>query len=226
MFLSRLTLNPRNAQVRRELAHPYEMHRTLSRAFPPGTFGVRRSDDGAAAVLFRVDERPREQLVGVIVQSSLAPDWSYLDGLKDARGHAYLLRPAEAKSFDLRLGMGQVLAFRLRANPTQRVGKTGGALAGKRTGLYAEEEQLQWLERKAQANGFRVLRAVARRDECLQDTVHRENGETHAVKLLAVQFDGLLQVDNPGELVAAVRAGIGSGKGLGFGLLSLAPAQA
>ena len=34
LYLSRLILNPRSRQVMSEMAHPYEMHRTLMRAFP------------------------------------------------------------------------------------------------------------------------------------------------------------------------------------------------
>jgi CRISPR system Cascade subunit CasE len=54
--------------------------------------------------------------------------------------------------------------------------------------------------------------------------IHRSAEETHPLCLLAVRFDGLLQVADPARLQAALRQGIGSGKGLGFGLLSLAPA--
>ena len=39
MYLSQLTLNPRNRRAQRELAAPYQMHKTLMRAFPFGTTG-------------------------------------------------------------------------------------------------------------------------------------------------------------------------------------------
>jgi len=38
-----------------------------------------------------------------------------------------------------------------------------------------------------------------------------------------VRFDGTLEVTEPEIFLETVRQGIGSGKGLGFGLLSLAP---
>jgi CRISPR system Cascade subunit CasE len=41
---------------------------------------------------------------------------------------------------------------------------------------------------------------------------------------MSVQFDGILRVSDPDKLHAAIENGIGSGKGFGFGLLSLAPA--
>jgi CRISPR system Cascade subunit CasE len=42
------------------------------------------------------------------------------------------------------------------------------------------------------------------------------------LNLLSVQFDGLLQVLDPDALWHTVQAGVGSAKGFGFGLLSLA----
>ncbi len=225
MFLSRLTLNPRSAQVRSELARPYEMHRTLSRAFPPDTFNKTRDNDDAAGVLFRVDEQPREQSIAVLVQSKIAPDWSFLDDKKDARGHAYLLQPAEFKAFELKLAAGQTLAFRLRANPTKRLGKGAGDDHHKRVGIYKEDEQLKWLQRKAEAGGFRIVRAMVSRDEKIENenTIHRDE-QKHDLKLLSVQFDGVLQVVSADDLGKAIARGIGSGKGFGFGLLSLASA--
>ncbi len=218
MFLSRLTLNPRNAQVRSELARPYEMHRTLLRAYTHGTFGVNRADDEAAGVLFRVDERPRQQSIVVLVQSKIAPDWSHLNERKDSRGQSYLLRPAEFKWIDPQLAAGQMLAFRLRANPTKRRNDNG-----KRVGVYAEDEQVAWLKRKAEAGGFRVLRTQISRDVKLRDEIHRDDRK-HDLQLLSVQFDGMLQVIDPAHVRHTIEIGIGSGKGLGCGLLSLAPA--
>lgn len=225
MYLSRLTLNPRNAQVRAELAHPYQMHRTLSRAFPPDTFHRARSADDTAGLLFRVDETPRDNIITVLVQSQIAPDWTYLNDARDARGHTYLLRPPESKPFDVKFVAGQRLAFRLRANPTKRLGKSAGERQGNRVGIYDEKEQLAWLQRKAEQGGFRLIRVIVSRAEYIENrqAIQREH-QTHDLKLFAVQFDGILQVVDPERLRATLGQGIGSGKAFGFGLLSLAPA--
>ena len=53
----------------------------------------------------------------------------------------------------------------------------------------------------------------------------RRNGSTMTVRFLSVRFEGLLQVSDPDRFVGAIRSGIGSAKGFGFGLLSVAPAQ-
>lgn len=225
MYLSRLTLNPRSAQVRSELARPYEMHRTLSRAFEHGPFEVSRAKDESSGVLFRVDENPRDNSISVLVQSKITPDWSRLSDHKDLREQPYLLRPAESKSVNLHLTTGQLLSFRLRANPTKRLSKSAGDDEGKRVGIYDEEKQIEWLKRKAEAGGFRVVRAQISRDETITGEVHRDEKTTHAVKLLAVQFDGVLQVVEPDKVQQTIESGIGSGKGFGCGLLSLAPAS-
>ncbi|HOS94023.1 MAG TPA: type I-E CRISPR-associated protein Cas6/Cse3/CasE, partial [Armatimonadota bacterium] len=61
MYLSRLILDPRSRQVASELERPYEMHRTLTRAFDDGGQGDR--------VLFRADVHPRTGVPTVLVQS-------------------------------------------------------------------------------------------------------------------------------------------------------------
>lgn len=226
MYLSQLLLNPRSAQVRAELARPYEMHRTLLKAFPAGGVNQDRADDDAAGVLFRVDEKPLESVIAVLVQSKIPPDWSFLSDKRDARGHAYLLQPAEFKPFELKLVAGQMLAFRLRANPTKRLGNHARDENGKRVGIYDEAGQLEWLKRKVEAGGCRIVRAMVSRDERIEnkDAIHRDN-RTHDLKLLSVQFDGILQVVSMEDLWKTVVRGIGSGKVFGFGLLSLAPVR-
>jgi CRISPR system Cascade subunit CasE len=243
MYLSRLIINPRSAQVRGELARPYEMHRTLLRAFPEGKVGVSRDKDDAAGVLFRVDEEPRESVIVVLVQSKIAADWSFLNNQRDARGHPYLLpasmigdgKPNPAMTeFDLskKLAVGQTLAFRLRANPTKRLGKAAGDDKSKRVGIYKEEDQLKWLREKLEGNehrrqlagGFRLLRAQISREEKIDNpkAINRAD-QAHDLKVFAAQFDGVLQVVDPGKAIQTIERGIGSAKGLGFGLLSLAP---
>jgi len=213
MYLSRLILNPRNRRVQKEIADLYQMHRSLMRAFPNDL------DAEAERVLFRLESHPRTGALILLVQSLTLPDWSWL-AEPGARG--YLLPVDEpnpaVKSFDLNLAPGQVLAFRLRANPTVK-------RKGKRLGLYREEEQMKWLERKAEQGGFRLLSARGSRQTVVGGRIHGDDA-THKLRLLSVQFDGLLQVVDPDQLREAVQRGIGSSKGLGFGLLSLARSPA
>lgn len=213
MYLSRLILNSRHRRVQREVAAPYQMHKSLMRAFPEDLA------EGEERVLFRL-ETGRNGALALLVQSWALPDWSCL-AKPEFRG--YLLPVGEpnpaVKSFDLNLSPGQVLAFRLRANPTARRRLPDGTR--KRVGLGREEEQIEWLKRKGEQGGFQVLSVRTSNRGTVNGYIRRDE-ERHKLKLLAVQFDGLLQVTDPDRLRETVRRGIGSGKALGFGLLSLA----
>ncbi len=211
MYLSRLILNPLSRQVQQEIANPYQMHRTILRAFPQD---LRASGE---RVLFRVDALPRTGQLHLLVQSQGKPDWTWLaseDGRRPYLAASDGPNPA-VKQTDLQLAAGQVLAFRLLANPTKRLGKSFGPDKGKRVGLYTAEEQMAWLQRKAVQSGFTVLSAVPAAAAKITD-------RTKGVELLSVRFDGLLQVQQPDTVLEAVRNGIGSCKAFGFGMLSVA----
>lgn len=210
MYLTRLILNPRSRRVQREIAEPYEMHRTILRAFP-------ETLDPDERVLFRLDTHSETGAPLLLVQSLGFPDWSFLD---ESGGYSYLFsednNPA-VKAFSPKFHPGQQLLFRLTANPTVKKD-------GRRLGLYKIEDQLAWLQRKALSAGFLVATANLTKRGSLKGTIHRTD-EKHSLNLLQVQFDGLLRVSEPQALLEAVQNGIGSGKGFGCGLLSLAPAS-
>jgi CRISPR system Cascade subunit CasE len=215
MYLSRLILNPRSRRVQREVTDLYQLHRSLMRGFPD------HLAPGDERVLFRLESASWRGGLILLVQSQLVPDWSWVD---EPHAKGYLLaidapNPA-VKPFSLSLVSGKMLAFRLRANPTARRRLPDGSR--KRVGLCSEEEQMAWLMRKARQHGFEVV-SMRTSDRCTVNGWIRRNGKRHALTLLSVRFDGVLRVSHPDRLGEAVRFGIGSGKGLGFGLLSLAP---
>jgi CRISPR system Cascade subunit CasE len=221
MYLSRLILNPRSRQVRSALADVYELHRTVMKAF-----AGRVTDD--ERVLFRVDVHPRSGIPTLLVQSRLEPNWGFL--LSPDKN--YLMagddlpldvdNPA-VKPFDLVLQPGQVLSFRLRANPTKKLVREGQR-QGRRVGLVREEEQMAWLQRKIEFAGAALLSANISNDGRAGGKLFREQ-DKHKLSFVSVQFDGVLQVKDPDLLVKSIGAGLGSGKGLGFGLLSLAKSR-
>jgi CRISPR system Cascade subunit CasE len=195
MYLSKLVLNPRSKQALKEVDDPYQMHRTLARAF--------KDQLDQARLLFRVD-RPENGDPHVIVQSLSKPNWSALP-------EKYA--DVSSKSVDLELEKDLRLTFRLLARPTRRVKETG-----RRVTVRGDEALREWLERKAGAAGFEV-KSVRINGSRWRDT---KGGKTSQA-LGAVQFDGILVVTDPDKLREAVRNGIGPQKAYGFGLLSLAP---
>lgn len=204
MFLSKLELNPRCRQVRAELRDPYQMHRTISLAFGDGDEAYKE-----ARCLFRVDESNDGHSICVLVQSKLHPDWSKWTAPSD-----YLVEEPMIKEFAPSLKSGQRLGFRLRANPTLK-------RDGKRMGIYNESERLAWLGRKGSISGFRVLEARSESDG-KQKGITGKGCET---VFSAVLFDGVLEVMDVETFTSALRDGIGSAKGFGFGLLSIAPGR-
>ncbi len=213
MHLSQLILNPLSRQVQRELSNPYEMHRTIMNAFPG------QDEGGPGRVLFRLESRKQAGVEGLtlLVQSEKTPNWGRLNF---SNGYLWPVpgpNPA-SKAYQPTFHAGQRLFFRLRANPTVK-------RQGKRRGLYREDEQRAWLNRKAEQGSFTILALDVVSEGLARGKIRHPGQKSHPLRLLAVRFEGLLQVTDPTQFLAAIRQGIGSAKGLGFGLLSVAPAR-
>lgn len=200
MFLTRLRLDPRSAQARRDLGDPYEMHRTLVRAF------VRDAEQTPPRFLWRAEPVGAWSEPVVLVQSVEQADWSPLGALPN-----YLKGPVETRPLQPEDGLqqGKCFRFRLFANPTV-------TRDGKRLGLVGEETQLVWLKRQGERLGFVPEAALVTGSELMRS----RKGDTR-ISVLKVCFEGRLQVTEPNALAQALRAGIGSGKAFGLGLLSL-----
>lgn len=193
MYLSRLLLNDSRAAIS-WLSNPYRVHQRLRMGC---------GDD--PRMLYRVENGPQGTFI--LVQTNLPPDW-------EAAFHDFhvLAGSPQSKPIHLHLETGQRLRFRLRANPTV---KRNGA----RLGLLREDAQVAWLNRK-------IVMAGARLSGCRVTPVgfqhSQKSGEGGELNHFVVCFEGLLEVQDPSKLETAVRAGIGSAKGFGCGLLSLA----
>ena len=199
VVLSKVTLDLEDAQARRDLTDPYEMHATL----------MRLVDGGASRPLWRL-EVPRGSLPPhILVQTDAEPNPSQFR----ARGSPYFTsfesRP-HLLATDLR--QGELLRFRLRANPTVTRDR-------KRHGLLREEEQLQWIGRVLSQRGARKILAVV--TESGRHVMRRRRGGAPIV-IQGVTFDGVLRVSDVAVLRHTLQAGIGHAKSLGFGLLTVA----
>ncbi len=224
MFLHRLHLNLRCREVRRDLADPYQLHATLCRAFSPED---KRCLPGA--FLWRLEpETDASSAPRILIQSREIPDWPRIN-LSN-----WLERdPDPAVNLVERLKMdamraGQRYRFRLRANPAT-------SKNGKRLGLLKLEDQEAWLLRKGQKqHGFTLPCLTAfdayegtearvdvriSQEQMLRARQHDGNG----IRVFSVLFDGTLEVTEPDAFRVALTSGIGHGKALGLGLLSVIP---
>jgi CRISPR system Cascade subunit CasE len=207
MYLSKLTLHPHHPQARRDLANPYSMHATLSWAV---------ADREGERLLWRLEGGPREAVL--LVQSLTTPDWHAL--FERHPGYAQLDEKSP-KLFEPVLKSGQLLRFRLRANPTvTKFDPEKGK--GKRFGLVKLEDQLAWLHRQGERYGFALPGAMVSSVERVRARKRRDDGdEGHVITLQSVTYDGHLRVNEPDALLAALQGGLGHAKALGFGLLSI-----
>ena len=221
MYLSKLLLNPRNQAARRDASSPYELHRTLARAFPTPDGTHYRA---AAQVLFRSELRvgtsgnPLAPTLEVLVQSSQEPIWKELPT-------NYLVSSPSTKVVQLSLSTGQECAFRLVANPTRKVKRLNHS-QGKRVALpdFTTEEgptpARSWLDRQGKQHGFQVLFVlteaswIGKRDA--------ESASKSDLSIYRVRYEGLLRITDAQSLTEAITQGIGPAKAFGCGLLSLA----
>jgi CRISPR system Cascade subunit CasE len=239
MYLSRLVLDVRSGAVRRWLSDVDQLHRDVL-----GSFDRAPSSEAPRAtlgVLFRLD-RQRDGRLVLLVQSNKEPAWHRLpqsmlvrpDGLDEAFDN-----PA-VKEIDGQLaGLrdGQILRFRLRANPTRKVGtKTGPdgkRRNGRRVALTSEADRLSWLNRKGLQHGFEL--GSISQSGSLPDVIDVSEGRSVGSRQGAPEgkgrltfgscvFEGTLRITRVADFKQALVSGIGSGKAFGFGLLSVAPA--
>lgn len=229
MRLFRIHLNSRCKEARRDLADPYQMHATLCRAFFPS-----ETPCPAGSFLWRLEpETDAEGRPRVLIQSYETPDWSRVP-VPD-----WLAQAEPGLDLAVRLALdtikdGQRFRFRLRANPCKTVD-------GKRQGLMNRDAQIAWLQRKGEQHGFTLSEPQSADyfEFMAQQTGHsypdcrvtREqmlSGRQHAgntIRVYAALFEGELIVTAPERFRLALAKGIGHGKMMGLGLLSVIPAR-
>lgn len=201
MHLTQLRLDPRGAAARRDLANPYDMHRTLVRAF------VQDSEQAPPRFLWRLESDSAWQQPVVLIQSENEPDWTFLAAVP---GYLKEGGVPQTRTFSLEAHVqpSARCRFRLVANPTV-------CREGKRHGLVGEEAQLAWLTRQGERLGFSIEYALVSGSDTL-----RGGKKGLQLNLRRVIYEGVFRVEDAEALTTAMTVGIGPGKAFGCGLLS------
>ena len=120
-----------------------------------------------------------------------------------------------------RIAEGTVWNFRLCANPTYSEMRPGQR--GKVHAHRTPEQQLRWLFRQGEKNGFCVSpeAVTVTKSQWYQFGKGNEDGAKHTVRLLAVTYDGILKVTDADLMKQALKQGIGREKAYGMGLMTL-----
>ncbi len=246
VYLSRLILNPRSRQVRRDIGNKREMHRTVCKAFPSIEVDsslpqhLRNSPRQEYNILFRLEMDERRGEIGLLVQSTIKPDWSLLpeDYLRNDVDDSLACK-AIHENLDA-IENGTKLIFRLQANPTKRIGKSveiadarfkpsANSKTRRRVDLRTDEERINWLMRRGNMAGFALGKVNIKPDvnnvSSIQQGRMRVRKKQRTATFGLVVFEGVLIVTDTEKLNEALISGIGQGKAYGFGLLSVAPTR-
>ena len=205
MYLSRVELDPTRRSTMIALAAPQKFHGAVESAFS----GER------CRRLWRLD-RLGEKLY-LLVLSAEVPD---LSGAAEQFGTG---AAPETRCYDPlleRITPGSCWQFRLTANPTKSCKDPADPLArGTVMAHCSTQYQKQWLLDRAAKHGFALTEdsfTVTR----VQWNRFAKHG-TRPVSLLAVTYEGVLQVTDAGAFRDLLCQGIGRGKAYGLGLLTV-----
>lgn len=210
MYMTQFHLNARRAGARKLLGSPQVMHAALMSGFPPGV--------GAGRVLWRIDHDADPLRPAVFVVSSEPIDVAHIEE-QGGWPSQPTTRQVGYDSFLRDLAVGQVWAFRLRANPTHRA----NVLGKKRVLAHVTaSQQLQWLLARAPEMGCEFGTAEAPTVAVTNREVVRFRRDGASVTLGVARFDGALTVTDPERLRVALTQGVGRAKAYGCGLLTLA----
>jgi CRISPR system Cascade subunit CasE len=164
-----------------------------------------RQEDGIAL-------RERDPIVLVQTERFVTPD------IEDNDPPYVTVR---SKSVEFVLRRGGTYRFRARVNPVRSLPPKEPGQRGKRVGVYEASEQQQWFEEQMAKRGLAVRNVVHRR-EPWRRFQKRSGRKNRRLTFSSAFFEGLVEVLDSEKAERAVVAGIGPGKGFGFGLLSLA----
>ena len=205
MYLSRAELDPTRRETMVALISPQKFHGAVENSFA----GARRRR------LWRLDQLGEK--LYLLLLSEERPDLTALCAQFGTGA------PPETRPYDPlleRVTAGSCWQFRLTANPTRSKKDTADHTArGTLKPCYLEVEQEEWLRAQAAKHGFAVSEgsfAVTRKQ-----TYHFKKNGTRPVTLLAVTYEGVLQVTDPEAFKALLCEGVGRGKAYGLGLMTI-----
>lgn len=204
MYLSRIPLDLSKRRTMYALTSPSIFHGAIESSF----------EGGRKRNLWRLDELEHQKYL--LLLSEEKPDLSRLEEEFGKEGEHGLTKDYAA--FLNRIEKNSVWRFRLCANPTHSVMQ--GGTRGKKLAYTVESEQLSWLQRQAEKNGFcvedRFCRVVQK-----QWYQFNKGNEKFRVRMLLVTYEGVLKVTDRELFAQALTGGIGREKAYGAGLLTL-----
>ncbi len=234
-YLSRIWLNPLRTGAQRLLRNPQALHAAV-------LGGIARQPV-TERVLWRL-ETDSPHRAGLLVLTDSTPSWEHIieqAGWPHADEPQALVRDYQPLLNQLQ--RGREFAFRLHANPTtatrhpakpspaqQRRLADGPRTRGVRVAHRTAQYQRDWLRKGLPKWGFELPSTTDGADDVLLTARERisftkagEGDRRHRVTLTTATFDGRLRIADPALATNSLLRGVGTARGYGCGLITLAP---
>ena len=221
MYLSRVEVDSRNRQKTKDLTHLGAYHNWVEQSFPTEIAqGTRQRH------LWRLDTLRGKRYL--LVLSAEKPDIQKL-ATYGVPGTAMI---KTYDSFLAKIQAGQILRFRLTANPSRKISRPGQK-QGRVVPHITVKRQREWLTKRAADSGFQLVKKEVVDDPKISgslafDVVNRDWPVLHhkkerSVRLSRVTFEGLLRVTDIEAFKTTLTHGLGREKAFGMGLMTVIP---
>lgn len=199
MYLTKLMIPLTNRAAAMTLGDCQKMHRLVS-----GFFGEERQQ---AHVLYRTNAAGGSIQVYLYSDHPVLalPDWVQLAGQRDLSDWLKAMKAGECLGFDL------------LTSPCKKVSQGENGRNSQRRILREPQQRLDWLQRKAEQNGFQILNVQELEQSHSYGKHSRDKGGS--MYLDAYHYQGTLKITDPEQFILALREGIGPGKAYGLGML-------
>ncbi|MFC6295080.1 type I-E CRISPR-associated protein Cas6/Cse3/CasE [Lactiplantibacillus daoliensis] len=221
MYLSRVQIDTNNRYKTKDLTHLGAFHNWVEQSFP-----AEIATETQSRHLWRIDVLAEKKYLLVLSESK--PD---LELLAQYGVPGTAVTKSYAKLLD-HIQVGQIMQFRLTANPTHTVTRPGEK-QGRVMPHITVAQQREWLVKRAEKSGFQLVEQVPadgpEQPAILAfDIVNREWPMLHrkvgrGVRLSRVTFEGLLRVEDVAEFKQTLSNGLGREKAFGMGLMTVIP---
>ncbi len=201
MILTKYDLDLRSPSARQALLDCEDMHRNIQ-----ALFGGSRRDAG---VLYRM--RKTDRGCGIYILSACPPEC----GEEALRLGMVCVGSKDLSPLESLFLKDRMFRFELLTMPAKKESDRSKKNSRRRV-LRDPEERLNWIKRKAEQNGFRLLSVSEEEGETL-----RARKQTGELWLHTTLFTGILQITEPEEFRTAWKNGIGPEKAYGLGMLML-----
>ena len=202
MFLSKIGLSLSDPGIRSAMYDGQKMHRYVT-----GLFQTARKDNDILYCLREQGGTP-----DLYIYSAVPVDRKSLRSGMKFEGEKDLTE--WLASFKV----GETLGFQVRTAPFKKVAEEGQKNSRRRS-LHTQEERLEWLARKAEQGGFKILYTEEIHDGKLHAFHAKEKGGELTVDVY--RYSGMLQVTDEAAFKNSVCSGIGPDKAYGLGMLLL-----